>query len=266
MNVDLLSVKSLLEFFSIFSPLHMKCQNAVGKQPYVAHLVFTSLFLILLILGAHLSRDVCSGGEGNSATCHYCRCAVEQGRCTQGGHGLTWMWLVRKEVYAWGTVVGSYNSGYHGGLLPSNNPVVRSVTIYFYVRGGEGWQMRKQDMPCDIRNYVAAIVISMTTRNIANYGKREQNSRWTGYTVFHSFHPARSKIISVTLKRATLLEANTELLKNWVANVPGTFQKIARNLYFTVQSPVVMVKFGLVFCVKYALLVHNGTMLNIFTC
>ena len=75
-------------------------------------------------------------------------------------------------------MVGSYNSGYHGDLLPSNNPVVRSVTIYFYVRGGEGGQMRQQDMPSDRRNYVVAIVISMTTRNIANYGKRKLQMNW----------------------------------------------------------------------------------------
>ena len=190
-------------------------------------------------------------------------------RCWTGQVHPRWPWfelnVTREEVHAWGTVVGSHNSGYHGDLLPSNNPVVHcSVTIYFYVRGGEGGQIRQQDMPSNRRNYVVAIVISMTTWTLPIMGK--ENSRWTGYTVFHSFHPARSKIISVTLKRATLLEANTELLKNWVANVRGIFQKIAWNTYFTVQSNVVMVNFGLVFCVKYALLVHDMTMLNIFTC
>ena len=37
MNVDLLSVKSILEFTVFFCPLHMKCQNALGEQPYILH-------------------------------------------------------------------------------------------------------------------------------------------------------------------------------------------------------------------------------------
>ena len=231
MNVDLLSVKSLLELFCIFSPLHMKCQNALGKQPYVIHLpsLHQSIFGFVNFRSTSAQWRVFWRRRAQR------NLPLLSMRCWTGQVHPRWPWfdlnVAREEVQAWGTVVGSYTSGYHGDLLPSNNPVVSSVTIYFYVRGGERGQIRQQDMPSDRRNYVVAIVISMTTRNIANYGKREQNSRWTGYTVFHSFHPARSKIVSVTLKRATLLEANTELLKNWVANVPGIFQKITWNLY-----------------------------------
>ena len=231
MNVDLLSVKSLLELFCIFSPLHMKCQNALGKQPYVIHLpsLHQSIFGFVNFRSTSAEWRVFWRRRAQR------NLPLLSMRCWTGQVHPRWPWfdlnVAREEVQAWGTVVGSYTSGYHGDLLPSNNPVVSSVTIYFYVRGGERGQIRQQDMPSDRRNYVVAIVISMTTRNIANYGKE---NRTPDELAILYFIPFTQQGVKSFLWHWSVLRYLKQILNCWRIELPmyrGYSRKITWNLY-----------------------------------